>query len=297
MIGKEGHRKQRSQAALQYLMTYGWAILIIAIVLVVLYHEGVFSSGFVGVRAQPGSCQVLRNGQGSVPTLSGICSGELPEYVAQLNGAANVLTPLHISSMPAITVTAWFNLNNVNSGANPRIVANGNTVAAGDYHGIELVVNNGGGSGLFAVGNGITDGSAAWTRAIGSGTWYFYVGTYSQSSGTVTAYINGNAVGTASFNGLVNGVLPVAIGYDPASSGTSVAGYISNVQIYNTSLSANEVKTLYYEGIGGAPAPATNLVAWWQLNGNANDNGGGGYNAKSSNVVYTAQWSSSYIAP
>ena len=37
--------KLKSQSAMEYLMTYGWAILIIAIVLAALFSLGIFSSG------------------------------------------------------------------------------------------------------------------------------------------------------------------------------------------------------------------------------------------------------------
>ena len=36
-------KNKRSQSALEYMMTYGWAILIIVIVAVVLYSMGIFS--------------------------------------------------------------------------------------------------------------------------------------------------------------------------------------------------------------------------------------------------------------
>ncbi|MGC9010605.1 MAG: hypothetical protein ACP5JN_00435 [Candidatus Micrarchaeia archaeon] len=38
------------------------------------------------------------------------------------------------------------------------------------------------------------------------------------------------------------------------------------------------------EGIGGAPIDLQHLVAWWPLNGNANDYSGNGNNGVPSNV-------------
>ena len=56
----------RSQSAMEYLMTYGWAILIIAVVLGALFELGVFNSATFASKAQPGACQVYRpNGPGS----------------------------------------------------------------------------------------------------------------------------------------------------------------------------------------------------------------------------------------
>lgn len=40
-----GNRTARAQSAMEYLMTYGWAILIIAVVLAALFSLGVFSGG------------------------------------------------------------------------------------------------------------------------------------------------------------------------------------------------------------------------------------------------------------
>ena len=61
-------RNMRAQSAMEYLMTYGWAILIIAIVLGALFSLGVFSSSsFIGTTCIPASgyfCSnpVLHNG-------------------------------------------------------------------------------------------------------------------------------------------------------------------------------------------------------------------------------------------
>jgi len=62
-------RKLRAQSAMEYLMTYGWAILIIAVVLGALFSLGVFNSAsLVGTSCVPLSgyyCAnpVLHNGQ------------------------------------------------------------------------------------------------------------------------------------------------------------------------------------------------------------------------------------------
>ena len=51
---------------MEYLMTYGWAILIIAVALGALFELGVFNSATFASKAQPGACQVYRpNGPGS----------------------------------------------------------------------------------------------------------------------------------------------------------------------------------------------------------------------------------------
>ncbi|MEM0143252.1 MAG: LamG-like jellyroll fold domain-containing protein [Candidatus Parvarchaeum sp.] len=49
-------------------------------------------------------------------------------------------------------------------------------------------------------------------------------------------------------------------------------GYIVNVQLYNGSLSASQLKNLYNEGIAGKPLSVSNapLIGWWPLNGTVN---------------------------
>ena len=70
----------KAQSAMEYLMTYGWAILIIAVVLGALFQLGVFNANNFAPKAPPGSCQVFRpNGPGTTSfiNLEGVCSGEL----------------------------------------------------------------------------------------------------------------------------------------------------------------------------------------------------------------------------
>ncbi|MGC8688327.1 MAG: hypothetical protein ACP5RQ_02935, partial [Candidatus Micrarchaeia archaeon] len=105
----------KSQSAMEYLTTYGWAILIIAVVLVVLFHMGVFNTN-TGPKALPGSCKVYRpNGPGTTQYigLEGVCNDELPEDVAYFNGNTSWIPvgkdPFIINaSLKAATITLWF---------------------------------------------------------------------------------------------------------------------------------------------------------------------------------------------
>ncbi|MGC9149803.1 MAG: hypothetical protein ACP5FX_01685, partial [Candidatus Micrarchaeia archaeon] len=83
-------QKIKSQAAMEYLMTYGWAILIISLTLGVLYSLGVLNPKNFLPRVPPGSCFVFRpNGPGTTDMLSlqGTC-GYLPMYVASFDGVS-----------------------------------------------------------------------------------------------------------------------------------------------------------------------------------------------------------------
>ena len=90
-------------------MTYGWAILIIAIVLAALFQLGVFSSSTFAPKAPPGSCQVSRpNGPGSTQFISteGVCNGELPQYVAYGTGQ-QVVVNREFFQNDSFTILAW----------------------------------------------------------------------------------------------------------------------------------------------------------------------------------------------
>ncbi len=105
-------------------------------------------------------------------------------------------------------------------------------------------------------------------------TWTYVTWVY--SSGTVYFYINGHAAGSASQASGAANSKNVFIGTDNADSGPGSSsnyfdGSIADVQIYNTSISANDVTALFQEGIGGIPQNTQNLVGWWPLNGNTDD--------------------------
>ena len=125
--------------------------------------------------------------------------------------------------------------------------------------------------------------------------WYDVLATY---NGSVAAlYVDGFEVANAALIGTLNtGPAPLSIGGNQ-SEASWFAGSISNLQLYNTSLSANEITALYLEGIGGAPIDLQNLVGWWPLNGNANDYSGNGNNGQATNVSYTGSWTSGYTPP
>ena len=108
--------RYRLQSAMEYLMTYGWAILVIAVVLGVLYSLGIFNPSNFAPKAQPGSCQVFRpDGPGTNYNLEleGTCNNELPQYAAVFNAEpSNVFADLYglptlTDSGGNITILAW----------------------------------------------------------------------------------------------------------------------------------------------------------------------------------------------
>ncbi len=308
-------RLQKSQSAMEYLMTYGWAILIIAVVLGALFQLGVFS-GIGTPKAQPGNCQVVRVGSGITQTVSleGECQGQEPEYV----GAFGASTQTYIwapfsptlqtpQQQSQLTLSAWIyeQPNNdcevgvailapLSGGAYPVDWAYRFGVSGGSvWHQPNVVMLE-----LFNTGTGQTN--MYGSTAIPYSSWENIAATYNGAA--VQFYLNGQPAGSTAYNSLVdpgtsNDIL--IIGGNPNSGcSASFPGYVSNLQIYNYTLSASEITALYNEGIGGAPIRPQNIVGWWPLNGNAQDYSGNNGNGQAeAGVTYSSSWTSGYTAP
>jgi len=284
----------KAQSAMEYLMTYGWAILIISVVLAALFQLGVFNPMTFAPKAPPGSCQVFRP-DGPYTTsfinLEGVCSGELPQYVAQFNGGnggINTTTVLIANTINAFTISAWIYIPS--SAINQGMVVAGEPNAAGTgefalafsnypylYFGIECHGNDG-------------------ATVVNQGAWYNIVGVY--NSGVGSTFVNGVNETHGSFSLGPNTPFVIGNGGSGCTGANSFIGRIANVQLYNTSLSANEIQALYLEGIGGAPINLQHLVGWWPLNGNANDYSGNGNNGQIiGNVNFVSNWYNGYTPP
>ncbi len=299
-------RPVRSQSAMEYLMTYGWAILIIAVVLGALFGLGFFNAASLAPKVSAGACQVQRP-QGPETTayinLEGVCNNELPQYVASFNSLSYSSIRTGQTGLP--------------TGASPRSVFawvyfTGNmTQAPGSNPNSDYAV-------VFSYGNPITDQMsqlgifsdlvyfdgfannvyASNTVKVLAGGWHFIGYTYSYNSLSVILYMDNQAEPGRLGTPLNTNLLYANLGYyEGYSFPWYYQGEMANVQVYNASLSANVVTALYQEGIGGSPLDLQNLVAWWPLNGNANDYSGNLNNGVAANVVFTSSWTSGYSAP
>ncbi len=102
--------------------------------------------------------------------------------------------------------------------------------------------------------------------------YYFQLDNYSSNVTNANKYTN-NAL--------------VVIGTQTSQcDGSIFPGNITNVQLYNASLSETTLHKLFEEGIAGKPVQSQNLVGWWPLNGNANDYSGNNNNGVAYNVTY-----------
>jgi len=291
-------RLHKAQSAMEYLMTYGWAILIIAVVLGALFQLGVFNPMTFAPKAPPGSCQVFRpNGPytTSFINLEGMCSGEMPQYVAQFNGGSSYIQTSSgvLGGTSAFTVNLWFNTKSSATGGTQY-----GWIDEEGIWGLKFGQPN-----TPALCFATTAGSWAWCASwnqpsFSANTWYFIAATYNSGSPT-EFYVDGiQYPGPTESGVMTTGTYsPLQIGPAISNGNDALNGMISNVQIYNTSLSANEIQALYLEGIGGAPINLQHLVAWWPLDGDANDYSGNGNNGVPTNVIFVSNWYNGYTPP
>ncbi len=276
------------QAAMEYLMTYGWAILIVAIVIVALFQLGMFNNSNLTPHATAGACQLVHSAAGS--SLAGQCNNEIPQSVAQFNGASSstvsaTVPQLNTNAGSYDTVSFWmywngqtnqmpFGFGSYDLWFNSATCFGFNTASGDDY-------------GLNPSGF-----PNRWVFV----TSIFYNGAY---TGHNLIYINGvqqtlsqcsasPSSGYATTNVHISGW---------GNGGYYFSGALSNIQIYNTSLSAGEISMLYTEGIGGAPVDPTHIAGWWPLNGNAQDYSGNSHNGQLTGISWNGTWTSGYTAP
>ncbi len=309
---KGGRGVRKAQSAIEYLSIYGWAALLIAIVMIVLFELGVFNTLLVGPRVQPGSCQVTRpNGPGTTyfMRIVGACNGALPEYVMVAHQAGEYVEVANSSH-------AWSQLNVL---GNQITVAVWVDIYGAPYHdvvdkeyqyGMKLDLDNepnpcfpSDNTGLClewdTYDNWAGVGPSEPIPGGGFDKWIFLAATM---NGKVKDwYANGNFIGSQDGGNTLEyvdsnlSIGAISTGWTGYGDAEWFNGTIANVQVYNTSLTPNEIEQLYVGGIGSPPISLSNLVGWWPLNGNGNDYSGNNDSALTiSNVSFTNDWTSQY---
>ena len=296
------------QSSFEYLMAYGWALLIITVILVALYELGALSPiSFVPV-TPAGACHVVRpEGPGSTSfiSLAGTCNAGIPQSVAELPCAwpnVALCNPNNIainvnSSVNPITLSVWFWEPPDYMGAKY-----GGVLVALDGNDPTIYVGSSSGGNTAQLCGSLMASSVTYCSPANvlPAEWNFAVATMSSSA--IDVYLNGRLVASgpgAAISNDISGNIGLQACNCFFSGGQPVndydSGYLYNVQIYNTTLSAGDVNALYSEGIGGSPIDLTGLVAWWPLNGNAKDYSGNNYDGTPYNITWQQNWKSTYV--
>ena len=378
-------KSKRSQSALEYMMTYGWAILIIVIVAVILYSMGIFNPS-----SSVSSTVTGFSGLGSV-TAECTANGVLRLVIGDSTGNLINITGITAKD-PAITKTSTFKPNStvdpnpmIKSGSSYTFSVPNICPSAGTHYAITVAVNytepgqplpgpyqstgsitgsvdstslpsfiasfDGTNSyistnleypntirrnfslslwfspfsdtpdtfynGLFDADNGNNGWGLIywpdshvldfWILASQSGTTqdmkfgnikndtiYNIVITYQNVSGGYYAngYVDGILVDKNVFRSPITLPMPYGFEIGVARKSQYFFGSIFNIQLYNETLPSNKISSLYSKGAGSSPLLNSNLLAWWPLNGSANDYSGNGNNGVATNVIYTSNYQS-----
>ena len=307
------HRKNsKQQSAMEYLITYGWAILAVAIAVTALFALGVFGSGQKNLAA-PGTCAVVRiSGPGTLPaSLGGLCQDAWPQYVGSFDGVsayANVPNTYGLLETPnTMTLTAWISPSAVQDSTPPVILSYGQYGVVvhfrpsredpDPYWWLNISSSASGQSVAgfsFTFVNGSQTATYSSTTPIPTTKYTFIAVTINTTD--VVLYQNGTAVATdPTAYPLPGWLYELYIGSaQQASAGTPIDFYngtLSNIQMYNAALPGSDIMQLYQEGIGGSPIDTSQLVGWWQLNGNTNDSSGNGdYGTPGGNLQFITNW-------
>lgn len=217
---------------------------------------------------------------GNSRTTAAYFSGSQNNYIEMSN-------PVTINQIQyGYTVSAWIYTTKVISGDAQAIFKG----VSNNYDDFGLSLNGPGTDGICGWVNGICGSSTCSTLTlVNINNWYNVVAVWAAGTTTYAAiYVNGNFVGNCAGTTSYSGTSQPEIG-----SGSDVNGYstffqglISNVQLYNASLSSSQISQLYNGGITGTPVVPSNVMGWWPLNGNANDYSGHGNNGIPNNIAF-----------
>jgi len=145
-----------------------------------------------------------------------------------------------------------------------------------------LDLGSSGNSPRFLVTDGITSGASAVATSAGTvlalNQWYHIAGTYNGTQ--IALYLNGTLLATAPVNfSIGTNSMPLCLGGRLGSN--TLNGNLSDVRIYESSLSAEQIQTLYTQG--RVASINANLTGLWRL-----DDYAAASTADSSENKYTA---------
>jgi hypothetical protein len=147
------------------------------------------------------------------------------------NDYINVNSLANILSYTAYTKIAYIYLTNYSTS---------NNIISGGFSGQHAFWMSG--TTVLHAGHNGTWNTVVGATPLSLYTWYFSAVTYSNSTGW-KLYLNGREDGTSASTTTFNGNQEIVIG--AYSSGNNFTGRISNVQVYNQALSAQEIKQNY----------------------------------------------------
>ena len=194
-----------------------------------------------------------------------------PNYVALFDGQSSYIQiPANAALQKStLTINSWVNVSGTGSSHFSWIVGRYGAYGVGICgKSLQLCYYDYGGTGEH-------DSIASLMPSV----WYMVTAVI--SAGKETIYVNGAnvlsgplTIASQSNTFQIGGVALPFPGNTPSQF---FNGSASNIQLYSSALTQNQINSLYSVGFAGSPL-STSLLAWWPLNGNAYDFSGNRYN-------------------
>ncbi len=119
-------------------------------------------------------------------------------------------------------------------------------------------------------------------------SWYFFAASINSTYGLFQLGSTQSVVGDSGNSRSSNGYIVVGASFYCSDFG--LIGDLTDLQLYNSSLSAPELMSIYNEGITGGPLISNGLVAFWPLNGTLKDYSGHGFNLVDDGAFFTSNY-------
>ena len=171
------------------------------------------------------------------------------------------------------TACCWFKL--VDDNNNHDIISKGSTLGTGYGWGLSLYDTNG--KLYFDCGDNSTRIDTISNTAISYNTWYHVAVTRSNSGNLSQIYINGvlDVTKANTLDDLGDGSQNIPFEMGSSVSNRYLNGYICNVGYWSAVLTQAQVKSIMWKNYADlTSSETTNLVSWWNLSANANDDHG-----------------------
>ena len=175
----------------------------------------------------------------------------------------------------SFSVSCW--VNTAQTGTTNFVLskADGMNTGAGNAKGFALYFGNTGTDWIFWVSDGTEVCLAQTTVAANANQWYHVCGTFDKSgTDTVTLYVDGVLIGSSA---QALGDIDVTDNFLIGGAGTTYDwdGYVCNIGVWSAVLTQAEVKSIMNKNYAGlTSSEKTDLVSWWNLSADANDNHG-----------------------
>ena len=175
------------------------------------------------------------------------------DYV-RINDSASLITS------SAGSISCWINLGNISASGHVFKT----NVDSNNY--IQLIHHYASNEMRFGYAGGGTAKTAVFTDNIrNDGNWHYVSATWSVGDDEIKIYLDGVLKATTSSLGTYSGTNSSAgIGWNLASSGYFL-GNIDEFALFNTTLTATQIKTFYNDGYPTSLAGETGLIGYWKM--------------------------------